>query len=90
MLREEGNIRRGLDWKSNYFMRNGRIFMDNMLNPLSTVNDSRTHCLSCNRGPGISMAHDHNMMGMVSAGIYPHGPMTIFDIRPTSMKLEDE
>lgn len=162
MLREEGNIRRGLDWKSNYFMLNGRIFMDNKFNPLSTINDSKTrivaydgetvlirlmaigyshifawhphgfhglvigtdgrklsspyekdtlligsgerydilykipdfssmtHCLSCNRGPGISIAHDHNMMGMVSAGIYPHGPMTIFDIRPTSMKPEDE
>ena len=157
MLRVEGNIRRGLDWKSNYFMLNGRIFMDNLLHPLSTVNDpgtrivaydgetvlirlmavgynhifswhphgfhglvigtdgrklpfpyekdtlligsgerydvlykipdfsSKTRCLSCNRGPGISIAHDHNMMGMVSAGIYPHGPMTVFDIRPKSM-----
>ncbi|MDR4497874.1 MAG: multicopper oxidase domain-containing protein [Candidatus Scalindua sp.] len=156
MLRVEGNIRRGLDWKSDYFMLNGRIFMDNLLHPLSTVNDpgtrivaydgetvlirlmavgynhifswhphgfhglvigtdgrklpfpyekdtlligsgerydvlykipdfsSKTRCLSCNRGPGISIAHDHNMMGMVSAGIYPHGPMTVFDIRPKS------
>ncbi len=158
MLRTEGSIRRGLDWKSNYFMLNGRIFMDNLTNPLSTVNDPKTRivayegetvlvrlmavgynhifawhphgfhglvigtdgrklsypyekdtlligsgerydilykipdfsakrrCLSCNLGHGISIAHDHNMMGMVSQGIYPHGPQTIFDVRPKSMK----
>lgn len=158
MLRTEGSIRRGLDWKSNYFMLNGRIFMDNLTNPLSTINDPKTRivayegetilvrlmavgynhifawhphgfhglvigtdgrrlsypyekdtlligsgerydilyripdfsakrgCLSCNIGPGISIAHDHNMMGMVSQGIYPHGPQTIFDVRPKSMK----
>ncbi|MCF6150605.1 MAG: multicopper oxidase domain-containing protein [Candidatus Kuenenia sp.] len=162
MLREEGNIRRGLDWKSNYFMLNGRIFMDNIHNPLSTINDPKTRivayegetvlirlmaigynhifawhphgfhglvigtdgrklsspyekdtlligsgerydilykipdfsskreCLSCNYGPGISIAHDHNMMGMVSQGIYPHGPMTIFDVRPKSMKPKNK
>ncbi len=158
MLRTEGNIRRGLDWKANYFMLNGRIFMDNLANPLSTINDPKTRivayegetvlirlmavgynhifawhphgfhglvigtdgrklsypyekdtlligsgerydilykipdfsakrgCLSCNFGPGISIAHDHNMMGMVSQGIYPHGPQTFFDVRPKSMK----
>lgn len=162
MLRTEGSIRRGLDWKSNYFMLNGRIFMDNLTNPLSTVNDPKTRivayegetvlvrlmavgynhifawhphgfhglvigtdgrklsypyekdtlligsgeryeilykipdfsarrgCLSCNFGPGISIAHDHNMMGMVSQGIYPHGPQTIFDVRPKSMKPDAE
>lgn len=160
MLRTEGNIRRGLDWKSNYFMLNGRIFMDNLINPLSTINDPKTRivayegetvlirlmavgynhiyawhphgyhgliigtdgrklsypyekdtlligsgerydilykipdfsskrgCLSCNYGPGISLAHDHNMMGMVSQGIYPHGPQTIFDVRQKSLKPE--
>lgn len=158
MLRTEGNIRRGLDWKSNYFMLNGRIFMDNLTNPLSTINDPKTRivayegetvlirlmavgynhiyawhphgyhgliigtdgrklsypyekdtlligsgerydilykipdfsskrgCLSCNYGPGISLAHDHNMMGMVSQGVYPHGPQTIFDVRQKSLK----
>lgn len=162
MLRTEGSIRRGLDWKSNYFMLNGRIFMDNLTNPLSTINDPKTRivayegetvlirlmavgynhiyawhphgfhglvigtdgrklsypyekdtlligsgerydilykipdfsakrgCLSCNYGPGISIAHDHNMMGMVSQGIYPHGPQTIFDVRPKSMKPGDK
>ncbi|GJQ50277.1 multicopper oxidase domain-containing protein [Candidatus Kuenenia stuttgartiensis] len=156
-LREVGDIRRGLDWNSNYFMLNGRIFMDNLTHPLSTINDPKTRivaydgetvlvrllalgyehifawhphgfhglvigtdgrkfpfayekdtlligsgerydilykipdfsskrkCLSCNYGPGISIAHDHNMKGMVSGGIYPHGPMTIFDIRPKKM-----
>ncbi len=43
---------------------------------------SKRQCLSCNIGPGISIAHDHNLMGMVSTGIYPHGPLTIFDVRP--------
>lgn len=158
MLREKGNIRRGLDWKSNYFMMNGRIFTDKLDNPLSTINDpmsrivayegetvlirllaigydhifswhphgyhglvigtdgrrldspyekdtllfgageryeilykipdfaSQSRCLSCNRGPGVTIAHDHNMMGMVSAGIYPHGPLTIFDIKRKSEK----
>ncbi len=162
MLRTEGNIRRGLDWKSNYFMLNGRIFMDNLTNPLSTINDPKTRivayegetvlirlmavgynhvfawhphgyhglvigtdgrklsypyekdtlligsgerydilykipdsssmrgCSSCNYGPGISIAHDHNMMGMVSQGMYPHGPQTIFDVRPKSMKPVDK
>ncbi|KAB2833715.1 MAG: multicopper oxidase domain-containing protein, partial [Candidatus Brocadia sp.] len=162
MLRTEGSIRRGLDWKSNYFMLNGRIFLDNLVNPLSTINDPKTRivayegetvlvrlmavgynhifawhphgfhglviatdgrklsypyekdtlligsgerydilykipdfsanrgCLSCNYGPGISIAHDHNMMGMVSQGIYPHGPQTFFDVRPKSMKPVDK
>ena len=159
MLRDEGNIRRGLDWKSNYFMLNGRIFMDKLDNPLSTINDPKTRivayegetvlirlmvigydhifawhphgyhglvigtdgrklhhpyekdtvligsgerydilykipdfssqrkCLSCNYGPGVSVAHDHNMKGMVSRGRYPHGPLTIFDVRP---KIKEE
>jgi FtsP/CotA-like multicopper oxidase with cupredoxin domain len=43
---------------------------------------SRRRCLSCNIGAGISIAHDHNMRAMVSTGIYPHGPLTIFDVRP--------
>lgn len=158
MLRTEGSIRRGLEWKSNYFMLNGRIFMDILTNPLSTINDPKTRivayegetvlirliaigynhifawhphgfhglvigtdgrklsypyekdtlligsgerydilykipdlsakrgCPSCNYGPGISIAHDHNMMGMVSRGIYPHGPQTIFDVRPKNTK----
>lgn len=162
MLREKGDIRHGLDWKSNYFMLNGRIFMDKLTNPLSTINDPKTRivaydgetvlirlialsynhifswhphayhglvigtdgrklpapyekdtlllgagerydvlykvppfssqskCLSCNRGPGISIAHDHNMMGMISNGIYPHGPLTIFDIRRESEKPKNE
>lgn len=158
MLREKGDIRRGLDWKTNYYMLNGRIFMDKLDNPLSTINDpntrivayegetvlirlmaigynhiyiwhphgyhglvigtdgrklaspyekdtlrigsgerydilykipdfsSKKRCLSCNIGAGISIAHDHNMKGMVSQGIYPHGPLTIFDVRPKSAK----
>ena len=162
MLRTEGNIRRGLDWKPNYFMLNGRIFMDNLSNPLSTVNDPKTRivayegetvlirlmavgynhifawhthgfhgliigtdgrklsypyekdtlligsgerydilykipdlsakrgCLSCNYGAGISIAHDHNMMGMASQGIYPHGPQTFFDVRAKSTKANDK
>lgn len=160
MLRAEGNIRRGLDWKSNYFMLNGRIFTNNLTNPLSTINDPKTRivayegetvlvrlmavgynhiyawhphgyhglvigtdgrklsypyekdtlligsgerydilykipdfsskrgCSSCNYGPGISIAHDHNMMGMVSQGKYPQGPQTIFDVRQKSMRPE--
>jgi FtsP/CotA-like multicopper oxidase with cupredoxin domain len=43
---------------------------------------SKRQCLSCNIGAGISIAHDHNMRAMVSTGIYPHGPLTIFDVRP--------
>lgn len=154
MLRTEGNIRHVLDWKSNYFMLNGRIFTDNLENPLSTINDPKTRlvayegetilvrliaigydhiyswhphgyhglvvgtdgrklrkpyekdtlligsgerydilykipdfssqrkCPSCNLGAGITIAHDHNLMGMVSRGIYPHGALTIFDVRP--------
>jgi FtsP/CotA-like multicopper oxidase with cupredoxin domain len=153
MLRDEGSIRKGLDWKANYFLMNGRIFTDKLDNPLSTINDpktrivaydgetvlvrlmaigydhifvwhphgyhglvvgtdgrklkhpyekdsirigsgerfdilykipkfsSKTRCLSCNLGAGISIAHDHNLRGMVSQGIYPHGPLTIFDVR---------
>lgn len=162
MLREKGNIRRGLDMKSNYYMLNGRIFMDKLTNPLSTINDPKTRivaydgetvlirlmaigydhiyiwhphgyhgliigtdgrkltvpyekdsirigsgerfdilykippfssqgkCLSCNLSTGITIAHDHNMRGMVSAGIYPHGSLTIFDVRPSSKRPEDE
>ncbi|MFN3532896.1 MAG: multicopper oxidase domain-containing protein [Candidatus Brocadia sp.] len=162
MLRAEGNIRRGLDWKPNYFMLNGRIYMDDLSNPFSTINDPKTRivayegetvlirlmavgynhifawhshgfhglvigtdgrklsypyekdtlligsgerydilykipdysakrgCLSCNYGPGISIAHDHNMMGMVSQGIYPHGPQTFFDVRPKSLRPGDK
>ena len=48
---------------------------------------SQTECLSCNRGPGITIAHDHNLMGMVSGGIYPHGGLTIFDVRPKTEKM---
>jgi len=43
--------------------------------------------LSCNRGPGITIAHDHNLMGMVSGGIYPHGGLTIFDVRPKTEQM---
>ena len=161
MLRSLGHIRRALDWESDYFMINGRIFTDNLKNPLSTVNDPGTRivaydgetvlirlmaigydhiyiwhphghhgltigkdgrklkspyehdslrigsgerydilykipdatskriCLSCNIGPGISIAHDHNMKGMVSAGVYPHGAMTIFDIRSKHSKISE-
>ncbi len=160
MLRTEGSIRRGLDWKSNYFMLNGRIFTDKLDDPLSTINDPKTRivayegetvlirlmvigydhiftwhphgyhglvigtdgrklpypyekdtvligsgerydilykipdfssqrkCLSCNYGAGVSIAHDHNMKGMVSRGIYPHGPLTIFDVRPKIKEKE--
>ena len=160
MLRDEGSIRRGLDWKSNYFMLNGRIFTDKLYDPLSTINDPKTRlvayegetvlirlmaigydhifawhphgyhglvigtdgrklkhpyekdtlligsgerydilykipdfssqrkCLSCNYGPGVSIAHDHNLKGMVSRGIYPHGPLTIFDVRPKIKEKE--
>lgn len=35
-------------------------------------------CLSCGMGAGISVAHDHNMGGMVSAGKYPRGGLTVF------------
>ncbi|GJQ60136.1 MAG: hypothetical protein D8M57_14995 [Candidatus Scalindua sp. AMX11] len=162
MLRDKGDIKRGLDWKSNYFMLNGRIFMDKLDNPLSTINDPKTRlvaydgetvlvrlmaitydhtfmwhphgyhglivgmdgrklpapyekdsirigsgeridilynipdfssqqlCLSCNRGAGITIAHDHNLMGMVSNGIYPHGGLTIFDVRPKSEKPKED
>lgn len=161
MLRTLGHIRRSLDWQSNYFMINGRIFTDNLKNPLSTINDPRSRivaydgetvlirlmaigydhiyawhphghhgttigkdgrklnspyehdtqligsgerydilykippatseriCLSCNIGPGISVAHDHNMKGMVSAGVYPHGAMTIFDIRSRNPETKE-
>jgi len=157
---DEGSIRRGLDWKSNYFMLNGRIFTDKLYDPLSTINDPKTRlvayegetvlirlmaigydhifawhphgyhglvigtdgrklkhpyekdtlligsgerydilykipdfssqrkCLSCNYGPGVSIAHDHNLKGMVSRGIYPHGPLTIFDVRPKIKEKE--
>ena len=37
-------------------------------------------CLSCGMGKGLSIAHDHNMGGMVSTGKYPRGPLTIFAI----------
>ena len=43
----------------------------------------------CNCGPSLSIVHDHNMLGMVSAGIYPHGPMAGFDIRQKSMMPEN-
>jgi FtsP/CotA-like multicopper oxidase with cupredoxin domain len=161
MLRTLGHLRRGLDWKSNYFMINGRIYTHNLKNPLSTVNDPRSRivaydgetvlirlmaigydhifawhphahhgttigkdgrklkspyehdtqligsgerydilykipsasskktCLSCNIGPGISIAHDHNMKGMVSTGVYPHGAMTIFDIRSKKSNMQN-
>jgi len=159
MLRDKGKITDGLSWKSNYFTMNGRIFMDKLDNPLSTINDpktrivaydgetvlvrlmaigydhifawhphgyhglivgidgrrlpapyekdtqligsgerydmlykipefsSQTLCLSCNRGPGVTIAHDHNLRGMVSNGIYPHGPLTIFDVRPKTEQM---
>ena len=159
MLRDKGTITDCLSWKSNYFTLNGKIFMDKLDNPLSTINDpktrlvaydgeivlvrlmaigydhiyawhphgyhglivgtdgrkhpapyqkdtiligsgerydilynipdfsSQTECLSCNRGPGVTIAHDHNLMGMVSGGIYPHGGLTIFDVRPKTEQM---
>lgn len=153
-LRTQGTLNRCLDWKSNYFMLNGRIYTNKLDNPLSTINDPKTRlvayegetvlvrlcaigydhtfvwhphgyhglvigtdgrklpypyekdtlpitsgeryellykipdfasqrkCLSCNLGPGLTVAHDHNMMGMASEGVYPFGPLTIFDTRP--------
>ncbi len=140
-----------LKWKTDYFMLNGRIFSDNLKNPLSTIADPKsvikakdgetvllrllgiayshvfafhphayhmkvvgmdgrkldspywkdtipvasgerydvlvpvikkhnTVCLSCGFGNGISIAHDHNLGGMVSTGKYPRGPLTIFAI----------
>ncbi|HVO29088.1 MAG TPA: multicopper oxidase domain-containing protein, partial [bacterium] len=35
-------------------------------------------CLSCGLGPGISVMHDHNLMGEASNGKYPKGALTIF------------
>ncbi len=140
-----------LKWKTDYFLLNGRIFTDDLTNPLSTIADPRsvirakegetvllrlvdasfshvtafhphayhmkvigidgrklespywkdtipiasgerydvlvpiiqkrnTVCLSCGFGKGMSIAHDHNLGGMVSTGKYPRGPLTIFAV----------
>lgn len=42
---------------------------------------SQRKCLSCNLGAGVTIMHDHNLRGMVSAGKYPMGALTIFDAR---------
>jgi len=34
-------------------------------------------CTSCNIGKGISIMHDHNLIGEASDGTYPKGPLTI-------------
>lgn len=141
-----------LEWKSDFFLLNGRIFTADLTNPLSTINDPNTRivaqegetvllrllaigyghtfafhphayhmkvvgtdgrkldvpywkdtipivsgerydvlvpihkkknmiCPSCGLGKGISIAHDHNMGGMVSTGKYPRGPLTIFEVK---------
>lgn len=141
-----------LEWKSDYFLINGRIFSANLKNPLSSINDPRTRivckvgetvllrvaaiannhtfvlhphgyhfevigtdgrklpapyfkdtlpvcsgerydllvrigekhrgvCQSCNIGKGVSIMHDHNMSGMTSAGKYPQGALTIFEVQ---------
>ena len=44
------------------------------------IKKRNTVCLSCGFGKGISIAHDHNLGGMVSSGKYPRGPLTIFVI----------
>ncbi|MBI3267477.1 MAG: multicopper oxidase domain-containing protein [Planctomycetes bacterium] len=38
-------------------------------------------CQSCNIGKGVSIMHDHNMGGMTSAGKYPQGALTIFEVQ---------
>ena len=72
-----GTDGRGLDspyWKDTLPIASGERY--DALVPV--IKKRNTVCMSCGFGKGISIAHDHNMGGMVSTGKYPRGPLTIF------------
>ena len=78
-MRVIGTDGRKLDspyWKDTLPMVSGERY--DVLVPIIGKRDKI--CLSCGLGKGISVAHDHNMGGMVSSGKYPRGPLTIFVI----------
>lgn len=59
-----------LDWKSDYFLLNGRIFVSNLKNPLSTVNDPKSR-LVCKVGDTVllrvlAMGNNHTW------ALHPH------------------
>jgi FtsP/CotA-like multicopper oxidase with cupredoxin domain len=59
-----------LDWKSDYFLLNGRIFVSNLTNPLSTVNDPKSR-LVCKVGETVllrvlAMGNNHTF------ALHPH------------------
>jgi len=150
-MREKGRYDL-LKWHTDYYLLNGRIFVSDLKNPLSTINDPKSRlvcnvgdtvllrflavgmnhtfamhphgfhfevigtdgrrlpymyekdtlpmcsgerydvlvkvgpkhkglCTSCNIGKGISIMHDHNLIGEASDGTYPKGPLTIFEVQ---------
>lgn len=159
-MRDKGTYNM-LDFKGDYYLLNGRIFMANLANPLSTISDPKSliaakpgetillrflafsynhtflmhphgfhmqvigtdgrrlpyayekdtlpissgerydvlikigskHqgvCSSCFLGPGLSIIHDHNMRGMVSAGKYPQGGLTVIAVSDDKAKPEGD
>ena len=70
---------RGLDspyWKDTLPIMSGERI--DVLVPINHKKDGI--CLSCRMGKGLSIAHDHNLKGEASAGKYPKGPLTVFQI----------
>jgi len=63
-------------WKDTIPLASGERY--DVLVPI--IQKRNTVCLSCGFGKGISIAHDHNLGGMVSSGKYPRGPLTIFAV----------
>jgi FtsP/CotA-like multicopper oxidase with cupredoxin domain len=63
-------------WKDTIPIASGERY--DVLVPI--IKKRNTVCLSCGFGKGLSVAHDHNMGGMVSTGKYPRGPLTIFAV----------
>ena len=69
-IREKGRYNL-LDWKTDYWLLNGRIFVDNLKNPLSTVNDPNSRIV-CHVGETV-------LLRMLAVGmkhtfaIHPHG-----------------
>jgi FtsP/CotA-like multicopper oxidase with cupredoxin domain len=63
-------------WKDTLPISSGERY--DVLIPI--INKRNKICMSCGLGKGLSIAHDHNMSGMVSTGKYPRGPLTVFSI----------
>lgn len=69
-IRDEGQYNM-LDWKSDYWLINGRIFMSDLANPLSSINDPKTRL--------VAHVGETVLLRVVSVGnnhtsvLHPHG-----------------